>query len=273
MTTMKKDRRGFLAATAALAASGMSRTGMAATQPSVTQKELDDLLGQLFRSGQFTCVRTPEADDGPFYYESSLRRREIAEGRPGTKLKLKVTVANANKPTGGCSPLSGAVVDVWHADAEGMYSNVGRDVQNVDSRGKTFMRGHQVTDSEGRVEFETVVPGWELVKAPAPIDVAVRTTHIHLKVFHGHKVATAQLYFPDDFLDQLYASTDPYRAHRQMTAPGLNRMVDRIRNAADPLFAGEKAMSLEKQADVVVASATIGLVTMGNTPGAKTLFR
>jgi protocatechuate 3,4-dioxygenase beta subunit len=135
------------------------------------------------------------------------------------------------------------------------------------------MRGHQVTDADGRVEFNTVVPGWELVKAPPPLDVAVRTTHIHLKVFHEHKVTTAQLYFPDDLLDQLYASTDPYRTHRQMTAPGLNRMVDRIRNGEDPLFGAEQPMPVEKQGDVIVARATIGLVTMGTTQGARTLFR
>jgi protocatechuate 3,4-dioxygenase beta subunit len=270
---MKKDRRGFLAATAALAASELSRNSSAAAQPPITQKEVDQLIQEAFKSGHYTCVRTPEANDGPFYYESSLRRRDIAEGRPGSKLKLMVTVANASNPGDACAPLSGAVVDVWHADADGMYSNVGHDVQNVESRGKTFMRGHQVTDADGRIEFNTVVPGWELVKAPPPLNVVVRTTHIHLKVFHEHKVTTVQLYFPDDFLDLLYASTDPYRTHRQMTAPGLNRMVDRIRNGEDPLFGGEHPMPVEKQGDVIVARATIGLVTMGTTPGARTLFR
>ena len=276
---MKKSRRGFIAATAALAASELTRNSIAAEprdgRAPMTQKELDVLAGSMFKDNRYTCVRALEANDGPFYYESSPLRRDIAEGRKGFKVKLVVNVANATPIGMACAPLEQSVVDVWHADADGMYSNVDGDVQNVDTRGATFMRGHQVTGRDGRVEFDTVVPGWELVTALPPLNMVVRATHIHVKVFHDHKIATAQFYFPDEVLDQLYKDVDPYRTHRQMTVPGLKgRMVDRIRNDGDQIFVGDRStpMTVERRGDVLVAEATIGIATIG-TMGTKTLFR
>ena len=179
---------------------------------------------------QGKCVRTPESNDGPYYYQSSLRRRAIAEGRSGVPLKLRITVASALRPGDACPPLSDAVVDIWHADADGLYSNVGADLQTENTVGQTFMRGHQVTDATGQVEFDSVVPGWEIGRNVA------RATHVHVKVFHENKVVTAQLYFPNQFLDELYANVDPYRTHQQMTAPGTERLVNRLRNEEDGGF-------------------------------------
>jgi protocatechuate 3,4-dioxygenase beta subunit len=276
---MKKSRRGFLTATAALAAGGLTRNSVAGKprggRTPMTQEEMNALIGSMFKDAHYTCVRTTESNDGPFYYESSLRRRDIAEGRKGVRLKLIVNVDNATIPGNACAPLADSVVDVWHADADGMYSNVGSDVQGMDTLGATFMRGHQITGDDGRVEFDTVVPGWELVTAPPPLNIIVRATHIHVKVFNDHKIATAQLYFPDPLLDQLYADTDPYRTHRQMTVPELKgHMVARIRNVDDQQFVGDKSvpMTVERKGDLLVAQATIGLVTIG-TMGMKTLFR
>jgi hypothetical protein len=96
---------------------------------------MEALIGSVFKDTRYTCVRMLEANDGPFYYESSPRRRDITEGRKGTRLRLIVNVANASPIGTACAPLENAVVDVWHADADGMYSNFGSDVQNVDTRG------------------------------------------------------------------------------------------------------------------------------------------
>jgi protocatechuate 3,4-dioxygenase beta subunit len=124
------------------------------------------------------------------------------------------------------------------------------------------------------VEFDTVVPGWELVTVPPPLNVVIRTTHIHVKVFHENQVLTAQLYFPDEFIDELYASVDPYRNNHQMTAPGADRSFDRIRNGEDRVFLAEQSapMQIERQGDVVVAQATIGVVSVG-ARGVEPLFR
>ncbi len=275
---MDRTRRGFIAGTAALGASQLAGCSSTAEQSGwdgrepVTRADLDRMVTEVFARGRFTCVRALQSNEGPFYYESSPRRRDIAEGRNGIPLRLGVRIANALLPGNACAPLAGAVVDVWHTDADGIYSNVGADLQNEDTVGQTFLRGNQVVDADGYVEFDTVVPGWELVTAP--LNVVIRTTHIHVKVFHENQVLTAQLYFPDEFIDELYASTDPYRTHHQMTAPGADRMFDRIRNGDDPIFVADQSapMQIERQGDLVIAQATIGLVSVGSK-GAPSLFR
>jgi protocatechuate 3,4-dioxygenase beta subunit len=136
------------------------------------------------------------------------------------------------------------------------------------------MRGHQTTNHAGYVEFETVVPGWELVSVPPAPTVVRRATHVHVKVFQEHKVATTQLYFPDEFLDELYASVDPYETHRVSTVPGVARSFDRIRNGADGIFIADqsKPMEIRREGDGIFARATIGLVT-GGSRGVPSLFR
>ena len=136
-----------------------------------------------------------------------------------------------------------AAVRVPHEDATALYSNVGTDLQPVGTVGGTFLRGHQITDDEGYVEFDTIVPGWEIVAAAAPVIAALRTTHIHVKAFHGREVLTAQLYLPDELIDGLYATTEPYKSHHLMTAPGLTRSYERIRNKDDMFFLSSKNMS------------------------------
>ena len=274
---MNHNRRHFVAGTAALAATQLVGAGTAKAQSHrdgrtpIARAEYD---APQIGNGLFTCIRTPESVDGPFYYESSLRRRAIAENRRGLPLKLRIGVAGAQIPGNACPPLLNAVVDVWHADADGLYSNVGLDIQTQDTVGKTFMRGHQVTDQNGYVEFDSVVPGWEIVPVPPPRNVFLRTTHIHVKVFHEHKVVTTQLYFPDELLDDLYANVDPYRTHRQMTAPGAEKSFDRVRNGEDVIFQGEESqpMSIRRDGNLVIAEAMIGIATDGGT-GIAPLFR
>jgi protocatechuate 3,4-dioxygenase beta subunit len=268
---VNRDRRRFIATTATFAAAHL--TSIAHAQSPRDGKEpidgsvIESLAAQ--RNGaQLTCIRTPESNDGPYYYISSPRRRALAEGRSGVPLKLRITVASALRPGNSCPPLSNAVVDVWHADADGLYSNVGADLQATDTLGQTFMRGHEVTGTTGQVEFDSVVPGWEIGRNVA------RATHVHVKVFHENKVLATQLYFPDQFLDQLYADVDPYRTHRQMTTPGTGRLLDRLRNEEDGGFLADqsKPMTLGREGNVATAEATIGVATLGSL-GVAPLFR
>jgi protocatechuate 3,4-dioxygenase beta subunit len=48
----------------------------------------------------------------------------------------------------------GAAVDVWHADAAGVYSGFG-----AGATSRTFMRGVQPTNAQGLASFITVYPG------------------------------------------------------------------------------------------------------------------
>src|SRR5690348_12361755 len=83
-------------------------------------------------SGAVTCVLTPELTEGPYYIPNEKLRRNITDGHPGTTLMLQLAVVDAST----CKPITGAAVDIWHADAAGNYSGFG-----AGSRSRTFMRG------------------------------------------------------------------------------------------------------------------------------------
>jgi len=112
--------------------------------------------------------------EGPYYKPNSpLRTSLLEKGMPGTRLVLKGRVLSSDG-----SPIQGARLDFWQADANGAYDN-----------GGYRLRGHQFTDDQGRYSLETVVPG----------NYAGRTSHIHVKVqAPGQPILTTQLFFPDD---------------------------------------------------------------------------
>src|SRR5437016_11704239 len=90
-------------------------------------------------AGLVTCVLTPEQTEGPYYIANEHVRRNITEGRAGTPLTLRTTVVDAST----CRQIKGAAVDIWHADAGGVYSGFGTGAGN-----RTFMRGIQRTDAK-----------------------------------------------------------------------------------------------------------------------------
>jgi protocatechuate 3,4-dioxygenase beta subunit len=168
------------------------------------------------------CVLSPEVTEGPYWIANHLTRRDITDGRPGLPLALRVTVVDADT----CKPIHGADVEIWHADAVGVYSGY---IGNVPPSGagghatpnnsKRFLRGHQKSDSQGRVRFDTVYPGW----------YRGRTPHIHMKVHAGGSVVhTGQLFFPDRTSDAVYR-TSAYRSHGQ---PDTTNREDSIYAAA-----------------------------------------
>jgi protocatechuate 3,4-dioxygenase beta subunit len=80
--------------------------------------------------------------------------------------------------TRSCHALSGAVVDLWHADENGEYDNVG-----------FRYRGHVLTGPDGGFRFRTIVPAL----------YPGRTRHYHVKVqAPGSRLLTTQLYFPNE---------------------------------------------------------------------------
>src|SRR5205085_8830590 len=181
-------------------------------------------------SGAVSCVLTPEMTEGPYYVANEALRRNITEGRPGTPLHLRLGVVNAST----CKPIARANVDVWHADALGVYSG-------VQGNTGTFMRGIQPTNTHGVALFDTVYPGW----------YQGRTVHIHVKVhLGGNVVHTGQLYFPDALTDKVYKRA-PYSAR-----PGRT-----TRNANDSVYVnGGKNSMLSVHGDGV--GGYIGSITM-----------
>src|SRR5213594_2393025 len=185
-------------------------------------------------SGAVSCVLTPEQTEGPYYIANEALRRNITEGRPGTPLILRAFVVNAST----CKPIKSAAVDIWHADAGGVYSGFGSGAGN-----RTFMRGIQRTNAKGLALFRTVYPGW----------YQGRTVDIHVKVhLGGNVVHTGQLYFPDPVTDAVYRK-----------APYSSRPNRDVRNSADSIFrnGGSKSLlSVRRQTSgVYVATIMMGV--------------
>ena len=142
---------------------------------------------------------TPAETAGPFFKPRSPQRTSLVEpGMKGTRLELAGRVYGR-----GCRPLAGVLLDFWHADDDGIYDNAG-----------FRLRGHQVTDAEGRYRLTTIVPGV----------YTGRTRHLHVRVQPaGGRVLTTQLYFPDEkrnrsdrlFRGDLLMSLDPIASPRQ----------------------------------------------------------
>jgi protocatechuate 3,4-dioxygenase beta subunit len=135
------------------------------------------------------------------------------EAQPGLPLALHLTVQHAAT----CKPIEGANVEIWHANALGVYSGYGSGSSPGGGPGGgagghatptnklTFLRGHQISDAAGQVIFETIYPGWYPGRAP----------HIHLKVHVGGSVVhTGQLFFADPTSDAVYR-TSHYSSHGQ----------------------------------------------------------
>ncbi len=146
-----------------------------------------------------SCVVVPELTEGPYYVDVNLERSDIrpntadgvvAEGAP---LELGWVVSQVEGD--GCLPLEGAIVDVWHCDALGVYSGV------QGSTGTDFLRGFQRTDADGIASFTTVYPGW----------YTGRAVHIHFKIRTDPDAEagfefTSQLFFDEALSQQVYAS-------------------------------------------------------------------
>lgn len=188
------------------------------------------------------CLLIPEQTEGPFYLGADLERRDITEGQPGHPLRLGLRVVDA-----ACEPIAGAVVDVWHADVDGDYSGFvdGSDSDDDAGEGTTFLRGSQVADAEGIVEFATIYPGW----------YTGRAVHVHVKAhIGGSTVLTSQLYFPEDLTDTVHAEA-AYRAHGTRDTRNDTDMI-----AGDPAAAGNLLHTS------AAGDGTLGLVLLGVDP-------
>ncbi len=152
-----------------------------------------------------TCVVKPEQTQGPYFVDEMLNRSDIREDRVGVPLNLVFNVSRVDQGNvSACGPLAGAMVDIWHADAAGEYSDVRDNAEGFDNRGETFLRGYQVTDENGTARFTTIYPGW----------YRGRAVHIHFKIRdsldseRGYEF-TSQLFFDDALTDEVFAQ-EPY---------------------------------------------------------------
>lgn len=188
-----------------------------------------------------TCEATPRQTEGPFYFDIGEVRREITEGKPGTPLLVVLHLVEA----GSCAPIGDAIVDIWHTDAIGQYSGYrGQGDDGADTTGETFLRGRQITDANGRVEFETIYPGW----------YPGRTVHIHFKAFTDERdLIASQMYFPDDISDAVFEA-EPYSARGSRRTTNENDSVGRDETAQQALMG-----RITRNDNGYVATLTVGV--------------
>jgi protocatechuate 3,4-dioxygenase beta subunit len=199
-----------------------------------------------------TCTLTPRTIAGPTWFDARAVRSDVRDGRPGVELALALKVVGAS----GCDPVPGAVVDLWQADAGGVYSGFagaapgqgghpgGRDEYgDAESRptdpGRA-LRGTQATGPDGVVQFTTVYPGW----------YPTRTPHLHLEVhLDGTTVLTTQLFFDDAVSDAVFASAAEYRQHGQRDT----------RNATDAFWSRRAQLAQRADGDRQLAALVLGV--------------
>lgn len=171
------------------------------------------------------CAAKNEATAGPFPNLSPLDRRDVRPNTTGTttpkegaELVLRIRVMDLDSL---CSPIEGAVVDIWQCDALGLYAGYAP----FATVGQDFLRGYQKTDAQGVAEFLTIFPG----------SYAGRAIHIHFSIravagtippnasgTGTTDIFIAQLYFKDADSYAIFDAYPVYQGGATITPNGLD---------------------------------------------------
>lgn len=120
----------------------------------------------------------------------------------GVPLSLTLRLVNSNA---GCVYLSGYAIYLWHCDREGRYSMYSSGVT-----AENYLRGVQMTGSDGSATFSTIIPGCYDGRMP----------HMHFEVYRSastalsytNKLRTSQIAFPTDVCQMVYNTAAGYGA-------------------------------------------------------------
>ncbi|MEU5107865.1 MULTISPECIES: intradiol ring-cleavage dioxygenase [unclassified Streptomyces] len=226
-------RRMIVAGGAAVAATGIGAAiaaGASASETSSGSAAASASASSTATSGEVCYRLTSETTEGPYYIDADKIRKDITEDKEGIPMTLRLKVIDSET----CKPLPKAAVDIWHCDALGLYSGYessstggggtpptgtpptdaptgtptdaptgtppgGGGGHQEPTDDKRYLRGTQLTDRHGYVEFTTVFPGW----------YRGRCVHVHTKVHvggtltdsgyeGGHTCHTGQLFFAEE---------------------------------------------------------------------------
>ncbi|MCF0071786.1 intradiol ring-cleavage dioxygenase [Dyadobacter sp. CY261] len=174
--------------------------------PVETTTETGSASGSTSGSTSGSCTLTASETAGPFPTKSpsSLVSNDITSDRQGNKLTVKITIQNKNN---SCEGLESALVDIWHCDAAGSYSEYGGSgMQSTNYTSVHFLRGRQTSDANGLVTFTSIYPGWYSGRAP----------HIHVHIYNasGKSLLVTQIAFPEEISKVVYAQ-GVYASHGQ----------------------------------------------------------
>jgi len=193
---------------------------------------------------------TPTMTEGPYWVDEMLRRFDVRGNsasasssrgalQAGVPLALKINVLDAS--SGGA--INGAHVDIWHANAFGLYSDEsgqqsGGGSSASSTAGENFLRGYQVTGVDaggaasavdGQVSFKTIWPGW----------YTGRAIHIHVRVrtYDASGAAatnyTTQIFFSDADNTTVLTGAAPYNTRSPMTDQTTDENDNVLSSSAD----------------------------------------
>ncbi len=193
-----------------------------------------------------SCAKlTPELTEGPYWVNTMLHRSDVrgnAHGggrQAGVRLNLVINVVDQSN---NCKPLNGVAVDIWHANAHGLYSDessqqAGGGTTGGDTLADDWLRGYQITGKDkgirhqpvhGQVSFKTIWPGW----------YTSRAIHIHVRIrklsHSGATIAgyTTQIFFSDAANSHVLRNAAPYNTRSPQTDPTTDES-DTVLSSAD----------------------------------------
>jgi len=159
-------------------------------------------------TGSAACSASLEGEEGPYFVDDSasgyLRSNVVSnldgtETQTGIPLALTVYVFDSEK---ACAAMQGVQVDIWSCNAAGVYSAE----SSESTTGQSWLRGYQITDATGKVQFNTILPGW----------YSGRTTHIHLRFRSTYDETdtsgsnTMQVFFDQTVINTIATTISPY---------------------------------------------------------------
>lgn len=185
------DRKNFLRNSLGLA-------GVVVAVPSLLRSEIfteEKPLAEGLKN-TLSCSVTNSETEGPFptHTPSSLVQSNIVSDRTGVAFTMNIYIKNTNA---NCAAYQGVLVDVWHCDKDGNYSEYGgTSMQSVNYTNYHFLRGRQTTDANGLVTFTSIFPGW----------YQSRATHIHVHIYKadGTSLLVTQIAFPEGTTSAVY---------------------------------------------------------------------
>ncbi len=223
---------------------GLTALGVAFVAPLTNACSKEDVISTTGSTDNVTvlsgnCTSTPSETEGPFPTKtpSSMVKSDIVGDRTGVALTVKITITNKNN---SCAALANAIVDVWHCDAAGNYSEYGGSgMQSTNYTSVHWLRGRQSTDSNGLVTFTTIFPGWYSGRAP----------HIHVHIYNssGKSLLVTQIAFPTDVCNTVYTTASPYSS----------RGTQDTQNSKDNVFSDSLAYEMSVVTGSVAAGYTL----------------
>ncbi|KAL4744659.1 hypothetical protein BDW72DRAFT_208836 [Aspergillus terricola var. indicus] len=186
-----------------------------------------------------SAILAPTVTDGPYYIWGELMRQDVREElySDGVDLFLEVQYIDVNT----CKPIQGAIVDIWNANATGVYSRSGVVATGNDgSWDTTFLRGIQESDEDGVVNFQTIFPGHYEGRAIhthllTHIGATVNENNGTLQVGTGSVAHIGQLFW-NEVLRSAVEDTYPYNTNTQEIVSNADDMwsVEQASDEYDP---------------------------------------